>query len=430
MCALFCVLSAPVSAEPWQHVEEVLSGVCANYLAEPDPDAMLRGALVGLAQVSPSVSFDAGSNKTLYRLRLRRQVVLSLAHPDDVDGLIESVSKAIERLHQKAHVPAQVLSDAALRGAVAALGNCYTVYLSRDMVRRLSHLPGETPADVGISLSCKQSGLVRSVRPRSAAFGGSIIPGDILRSVDDQSCQGLNNAEIYALLSGPTGTEVKLGLRRANGVELSVLLHRENPVMNKPVMQLLDQGNIAYLRPGNFHEHSSEWARSQLNCAAIRGLILDLRGNGGGRVDEAEPLASLFLDPGPITSIQGRGKRSMGQLRTAKAGPCAKIKLAILVDGETASAAELVAQALRERRHAPLIGQPTYGKGSVQQFLRFADGSVAKVTTARYLSPSGKPLDQNLQPDILLPTCGATLVDGDNPSLDPTVQRALKVLSQ
>lgn len=424
-------LATPALADRFDNtddkVEEVISGVCANYFQQINHDAMLRGALIGLVAQCPRTRFDPDSNKNLYRVRFGHHVLLSLPHPQDQDMLIESISKAITKLAKKTRVSQKILTDAALRAAVAALGNCYTVYLNANMVQRLSLLPGEQPADVGIMFSCQQQALVRAVRPQSSAFTAGIVPGDRVLRIAGQSTLRLNNAELYALLSGSKGSRVWVKIRRQNGASFKLLLQRQAIVDEKPFFASLDDdkiGKIAYLRPGSFNDHTATWAHRKLNCKQSKAIILDLRGNGGGRVDEAEKMARIFLPAGLFSRIEGRNGRSMGTLEVKATGPCAQTKIAVLVDGETASAAELTAQALRELRQAPLIGQGTYGKGSVQQFLRFADGSVAKVSTAHYLSPSGKTLDHNLQPDIALPSGNPDL--GQNPSQDPAVQRALQ----
>ncbi len=418
-------LSGPARADTWGQVEEVLSGVAAVYYAEPDPDAMLRGALVAMTEQAPRALFDGASHRERYRIRIGQQIVVSLEHPADIDDAIVGIVKVADVLHQRTRVSSQRLVEAALRGAVMALGNCYSVYLTADTVKRLSFARGEEPADVGVSLECGSHGQVRHVRPSSPAYLAGFEPGDKIRAVDGRPTRGLDAAEIYALLSGKQGTRVRVGLTRNSGVDVTVELVREVPVEHKAARHQIAGGRVLYLRPGPMGERTTAATVPFLGCATRQGIILDLRGNEGGRVDEAERFAGLFLEPGPIASIEGRGQRSLGQLETQSEGPCARVPVVVLVDRQTASAAELIAQALRERRHATLIGQATFGKGSVQQFLRFEDGSVAKVTTARYLSPSGKPLDRSLEPDIKMPDAGVHLREGSDPTIDPVVRLAL-----
>jgi len=411
--------------EIWQRVEEVLSGVAANYYRVPDADAMLRGALLAMTQVAPRAHFDATSHETQYRVRIGRAAVVSLAHPQELDEVVSGIVRVSEVLARRTAVSRENLVNAALRGAILSLDNCWTVYLTHEMVRHLSFGPGEVPGDVGLSLVCGSSGRVRHVRPSSPGFLAGIEPGDRVRAVDGRRCGDLDSAEIFALLSGRAGTPVRIGITRESGIDVTVELTRRARAVDKPRLRELVGGRVLYLRPGPMGERTTASIAPLLKCERREGIIMDLRTNEGGRVDEAERFASLFLDPGPIASIEGRGSRVLGRLAAPATGACAGVPLVLLVDRETASAAELIAQALRERRGATLIGQPTFGKGSVQQILQFDDGSVAKVTTARYLSPSGKPLDRSLTPDVLLPDSGLALGRGNDPTVDPAVRVAV-----
>ncbi|MFH1810163.1 MAG: S41 family peptidase [Pseudomonadota bacterium] len=410
--------------DTWAQIEEVLSGVTAIYYTPPDVDGMLRGALVAMVQQVPRADFDASSHRERYRIRVGRQTVASLPHPTELDEVMVGILKAADALHGATRVPRERLVESALRGAVQGMGNCYTVYLTRDMVQRLSYEPDQTPADVGIALECGQEGMVRHVRPGSPAYVGGIERGDRVRSVDGKPCRGMDAAEIYALLSGPCGSRTRVGVTRRSGVDLTVDLMREERPAARPWVRELAQGKVLYVRPGPMTAHTTQELAPHLACDRRQGVVLDLRGNEGGRVDEAENFAGLFLEPGPVAHLEGRGQRDLGHLVVKAAGPCSHVPLVVLVDHDTASAAELIAQALRERRGAALLGQTTFGKGSVQQFLRFSDGAVAKVTTARYLSPSGKPLDHPLDPDVVLSDSGVALGPTSDPMVDPLVRLA------
>lgn len=418
---------APAAADDdavWRHVEEVISAIAASYYTAPDPDVMLRGALGAMVQVVPGAAFD-GSAETSYRLLLQHRPVLTVPRPRDVNELVVAIVKLTGALARDGRWPRSELVEAALRGAVAGLGNCWTVYLTGEMVRHLSFTPGALPADVGISLLCGTGGRVRHVRPGSPAYLAGIEIGDQVQAVNNRPCSGLDAAEIFALLSGPSGSRVRIGVTRTSGVDLTVELVRQAREVDRPRVVELARGSALYIRPGPMAERTSETIGPRLQCGSRTGIVLDLRGNEGGRVDEAERFVSQFVEAGPIATIEGRNQSQRGRLAASANGSCVRVPIAVLVDRETASAAELIAQALRERRQAALIGQPTFGKGSVQEVLDFEDGAKAKVTVARYLSPSGRPLDTSLQPDTLLPDSGVYLGARGDPLIDPVVRAAL-----
>ncbi|MBN2358687.1 MAG: PDZ domain-containing protein [Deltaproteobacteria bacterium] len=421
---------APAAADDeavWRHVEEVIKGVAGSYYTVPDPDLMLRGALAALVQALPGAAFDGRADGS-YRVLLQHRPVLTLSRPSDSGELVAAIVKATGALAREGRWPRHDLVEAALRGAVSGLGNCWTVYLTREMVRHLSFTPGALPADVGISLLCGTDGRVRHVRPGSPGYLAGIETGDQILAVNNRPCSGMDAAEIFALLSGPSGSRVQIGVTRASGVGLTVELVRQVREIDRPRAVELSRGAVLYLRPGPMHEGTSDTIGSQLKCGSRAGIVLDLRGNEGGRVDEAERFVRRFVGPGPIATIEGRNQSQRGRLAASETGDCAGVPIAVLVDRETASAAELIAQALRERRRALLIGQPTFGKGSVQEVLDFEGGAKAKVTVARYLSPSGRPLDTSLQPDLTLPDPGVYLGARGDPLIDPVVRAALESL--
>jgi carboxyl-terminal processing protease len=165
---------------------------------------------------------------------------------------------------------------------------------------------------------------------------------------------------------------------------------------------------IAYLSIQRFQEATGRDARKELEKLAaaqpggqLRGLVLDLRGNPGGLLDQAVVVSDLFLSEGVIVTVAGRNKNAVEKLMAHEEGTFSGFPMAVLVDEGSASAAEIVAGALQDHHRATIIGEPTYGKGSVQTFLDLRDGSGLKLTTSRYYTPSGRSLHgTGIAPDV------------------------------
>jgi carboxyl-terminal processing protease len=181
-------------------------------------------------------------------------------------------------------------------------------------------------------------------------------------------------------------------------------------------------GDVQVLRVAAFTRGVGRWVRARVVAAEsrhLRGVILDLRGDPGGLLDEAVETSSAFLDGGPVVSYEQRGHSP--QVLDASRGGVTGIPLVVLVDGGTASAAEIVAGALQDRGRAVLIGSRTFGKGSVQAPSQLSDGSALELTVGHYLTPSGRSLDGvGIEPDLEMPSGTASSV---------VLQRAVEVLS-
>jgi carboxyl-terminal processing protease len=249
--------------------------------------------------------------------------------------------------------------------------------------------------------------------PDSPAARAGLKPRDILEAIDGRSTRGLWLEEAAGLLRGAAGTQVTLTVRRAEAV-FSVTLTREHRERwGQPVRWKVEQvrgrkvGLIAFqlFSPGVAAEVRE--SLKQLQESRVEGLVLDLRGNGGGLVQECVEVASLFMGDALVGRLQGRQQPPM-ELRAQGAPPGVRLPLAVLVDEGTASAAELLAGALRERERTTLIGARTFGKGRVHAPFALSDGSTLLLTVARVRTPSGRDvLDEALEPTVKATSEGA-----------------------
>ncbi|WP_156726711.1 S41 family peptidase [Streptomyces apocyni] len=241
--------------------------------------------------------------------------------------------------------------------------------------------------------------VVRVQRDSPAARAG-IAVGDQLRSVDDKPLTGRGAEEIVSLLRGDgadAGTRVKLGLRR-DARAWSLTLRRATLETESVAVRRLADGPVL-IKITALTKGAGAQVRDALRDAPPgAGVLLDLRGNAGGLVTEAQQAASVFLDGGLVATYDVRGKQ---RALHAEPGGSATRALVVLVDGGTMSAAELLAGALQDRGRAVVVGSRTFGKGSVQMPSRLPDGSVAELTVGHYRTPSGRTVDgRGITPDL------------------------------
>lgn len=283
-------------------------------------------------------------------------------------------------------------------------------------------------AGVGLWLRRTSAGTVSvaQVGPASPAAVVGVRPGDEVRAVDGRTVRGLPVGSVAGLLRGPAGTPVSLELARPAARGLAAALRTVRllrATLAEPGVTTTAAGpDVARVVVPAFRQGAGKQVRSALGrvrASRSRGVLLDLRGNGGGRLDEAVETASAFLDGGPVVSYSRRGG-DVQRLDAVGTGDT-RTPVVVLVDGGTASAAEVVAGALQERGRAVLVGSRTFGKGSVQEPHDLPDGSALELTVARYTTPSGRSLEGvGLVPDI-------EVAPGSAP--DVAVRRGVEVLT-
>jgi len=266
---------------------------------------------------------------------------------------------------------------------------------------------------IGARLTANDAGqLILEPYPGSPAELAGIAAGDVLTAVDGRSVPAeAAPDELAALIRGEVGTEVEVTVRKASGAIRTVVIERET-IEVPSVTWRMETERTGYVRVERFTERTAGELTSALVALAdegAAGLVLDLRGNRGGLVDAAVAVAERFLGKRDVVMRQ-RGRADERTFRAEKDGDLVT-PVAVLVDGETASAAEIVAGALQDNGRARLFGQTTFGKGSVQEIYDLADGSSLHVTSAIWLTPKGHPIaGEGLTPDT--PVADGT-EDGD-----------------
>jgi len=330
-------------------------------------------------------------------------------HPEDLPGFLRSafvanqqervVDEAIERIAHDYYRPvsASQLSNASISGAVASLGDRFSHYLSPSEYREFSAPPHFT--GIGVSVGPEHRGLlIAHVFDSSPAQRAGLQPGEVIVAVNGRRLAGLSAEAAANLIKGPPGTDVLIGVVRpgANAATRTVRITRAT--ISEPVVASLQRTvdgvklgvvALATFSPGA-HGEVREAVEKQLHEGA-RGLVLDLRDNGGGLVEEAQLIASIFIEKGTIVSMHGRSQPSQTLIALGDAIP-ASIPMVVLVDSNTASAAEIVTAALQDHRRATVVGTHTFGKGVFQEEEPLSNGGALDITVGEYFTPDGRNL--------------------------------------
>ena len=313
----------------------------------------------------------------------------------------------VEEYGGKENLDAEVLSDAAIRGMLEALGAPYTSYLSPEAYTLQTEDYSSAFEGIGARVNIVE-GRLTIVAPISGspAEKAGLSTGDVIQAVDDESVEGLSLAEAVLKVRGEEGTSVDLlvvhqGLNEPETITI-VRGHIQLPTV---VWERMSEG-AAYIRIEEFLEETIEElddALREITSQDVTGLVLDLRFNPGGLLKSTVSVASQFLNDGLVLyQIDATGNRTDSQV--VSGGRALDIPMVVLVNGFSASAAEVLAGALQDHGRADLIGSRTFGKGSVNIMQKLSDGSAIDLTYALWYTPDGGLIEgQGLVPDVVVP---------------------------
>jgi carboxyl-terminal processing protease len=332
------------------------------------------------------------------------------------------------------------LLQAAIRGMVASL-DPYSAYLDGDEYDEVKISSSGRYFGVGIELSIEDEQVV-VIAPfdgSPAAIAG-IRSGDIIVTIDGIPVNTNTLADTIGRMRGEEGTPVKIGIMREGNAEpMLFTLKRSKVELHSVRSEMLEPG-FAYVRISQFSETTGDDMNAALkdlrkhNGAPLKGLVLDMRDNPGGVLEAAVAVADAFIDSGVIVTAKGRTPDSKFEMDATPGDVLNGAPIIVLVNGGSASAAEIVAGALKDQHRAKLMGRTTFGKGSVQTIIPLADDRAVKLTTSLYYTPSGVSINhRGIAPDIELerePKPPVTPVSPDAPLLqrDSDVERALQEL--
>ena len=397
--------------------------------------ALRRGALVLGALVVLLGVFSAG-------------VYVDQTFPEDVPllrtgaprsqfdrGSVDQALRVIEANYYDGHLDYGKPSNGSVRGMVQSLGDPYSQYLDPSEYRQQQdQYASRHQGMIGITVNFTGGyPVVSSVLPQSPALQAGLMTDDVILRIDGVDAHGIGQEKASTLIRGPAGTAVTLHVRRADG-ELDVRVPRAN--FESPTVESVRlEGDVLYLRVYQFGDATEREFDSQLKAGlpGAKGVVLDLRDDGGGFVSAATAVISRFVAGGEAFEQRGRGGRVD---RTDVDGnhPAADVPLVVLVNGNSASASEIVAGSLQARARARLVGVKTFGKGSVQVDYQLSNGGDLHVTVGHWYLPNGHSIDkQGLTPDqpVALPAKPAMfdVVQPDRGhAADAQLDRALAIL--
>lgn len=347
------------------------------------------------------------------------------------DGEFKLFWEAMTRLQNDFYGEApsgQALEYAAIRGVVNSLGDRFTSFMTPAEATRFNDDLDGSFEGIGAQVDTTTDGRgarIIEVYPGLPADTAGVRRNDIITAVDGQDATSLSLTEIITLIRGPRGTKVTLTIRREGEdkpLEIRVTRARiEIPVVESKMLP----GNIGYIKLNEFSRPAPERLRTalqQLLDQNPKGLILDLRGNPGGLLDVAVDVGSEFLAEGDILIERHKDGREQ-HYGVRSGGIATAIPLAVLVNEGSASASEIVAGAIQDAGRGPLVGAKTFGKGSVQLPQTLSDGSMLRVTIARWFTPKGRGIHgAGLEPDVPVLLSEADRAAGRDPQLDKAVE--------
>ncbi len=337
---------------------------------------------------------------------------------------LSSVQKTYQELiaNYDGKLDTQKLIYGANRGLVEAAGDPHTAYMDPDETKEFDKsLSGQIGGGIGaeIGLRNNKPTIIKPLENSPAQKAG-IKAGEVIVKVNDEASSDWSVEKVVSKIRGEVGTSVKLTLLSGSQTrEVSVV--RQNIV--SPAVESEIDGEIGILKVNRFGDDTVSLSRkyaSEFVEKGVKKVILDLRNNPGGTVGAAQGLLGIWLD-NQIAMTERRGSEIVKTLRTTGTPILGNIKTVVLINGNSASASEITAGALREYGKATLVGQKSYGKGSVQIVLGLPGGSQMKVTEARWYTPKGKNIDKTgIEPDVKVDLSS----DDVNNNVDPQMDKA------
>ena len=331
----------------------------------------------------------------------------SLLMASSGDNNIESELKKYRALIDKYYlgeVNYEDLEEGAIKGYIEGLGDEYTEYISKeDMEEYMQDTMGNF---VGIGIYMVNDTetnriMVLSPIKGSPAEKAGILPGDYIMKIDGESYTGEDNSIAASKIKGEEGSTVKLEILRGTET-LNFEIKRENVIVN-PVEGKVLENNIGYIKFTSFDENTAEEFKAkfeELQKSNIKSLIIDLRNNGGGLVDQALEIAGYIADKGSVLLYEV-DKNNNEEVKKSDSNPIINMPVVLLVNGNTASSSEILAGALKDLGKAKIVGTKTYGKGVIQTLYPLYDNSGIKITTDEYFTPNHNKINGiGVEPDI------------------------------
>lgn len=414
---LALLVSAPVLAAPADLFTQIRRYLEAIYF-EPDrfaPPAMLESALLDLESSAEEVFVDReeGVPGSPWRVQVHdRSMTVEPASPRDLAGLARELSEVVRFVRSNYHGKTELdtIEYAAANGMLQILDPHTNVFSKKQFDEFFVHIQGEIYG-VGMYVGVRDGKLtVIAPLKDTPAWQAGLRRGDQIAKIDDESTVSMTTQEAVARIRGPEGTPVTFTILRKGEDTPRTITCKRSRVEIKSVESTTVKPGVGYIKMTTFSHTTSTNLEKHLRALAeaqggMRGLILDLRDNSGGLLDQAAKTSDLFLERGEIVLIAHKGEvQPQGTLAAKDDGNEPDVPMVIIVNQGTASGAEIVAGALQKNDRAVVIGESTFGKGTVQQLRELDDrGTQLKITVSEYLLPGKVSIQENgVTPDIEL----------------------------
>lgn len=350
----------------------------------------------------------------------------------DLINKLYTVRKIIDNEYVS-EIEEENLVEGAVKGYVEGLGDEYTEYFTKSEMEEFKSEVQGNYVGVGIYMmqNTKENNIVILYPIEgSPAEKAGLKSGDIIKKVDDTEFTGEDFEKVSTYIKGKEGTKVKIEIER-NGENLTFEVERKK-IDLYPIKTEILQNNIGYIKVSSFDDDCAKEFKQTYNelnkSNKLKGLIIDLRNNGGGIVDEALDMVDLILDKDKIELIS-TNKNGEEEIKKSKSNPVINVPIVVLVNGNTASASEIFAAALKENGKATIVGEKTYGKGVIQELISLRDGSGIKVTIEEYLTPNRNKINKvGITPDkeVTLPDTVTSIYNIEKTE-DTQLQEAIKL---
>ena len=336
--------------------------------------------------------------------------ILNIANAENSDKFYKKIdlfSEVLEKIQKEYvdEIDQSEVMDSAINGVLQSL-DPYSAYMSPEIFKEMQTETSGEFGGLGIEVSM-EAGVVKVISPidDTPAAKVGVKSGDYIVKINDEQVQGKTLMEAVNLMRGPVGSSIEITIRRKGLKKAKVFKITREIIEIKSVVSKIIENKIGYLRLRAFNENSSEQLKKEILSLEkekkLIGYIFDLRNNPGGLLSQAVKISDFFLDDGEIVSTKGRRNRENRKFFARKGDEIKGKPLIVLINNGSASASEIVAGALQDQKRAVLLGESTYGKGSVQSIIPLNNRGAIRLTISKYYLPSGKSISEiGVSPDI------------------------------
>ena len=359
------------------------------------------------------------------------------AHSQNIDKLYEKIdlfSEVLEKINNEYvdEIDQSEVMDSAINGVLQSL-DPYSAYMNPEIYEEMQTETSGEFGGLGIEVTM-EAGVVKIITPidDTPASRAGVKAGDYIVRINGEQVQGKTLMEAVNLMRGPVNTSIEITIRRKGLKKAKIFKIKREIIEIKSVASKLIEKEIGYLRLRAFNENSSDQLKKEISKLEkkenLLGYIFDLRNNPGGLLSQAIKISDFFLDDGEIVSTKGRKNRENRKFFARKGDKINGKPLIVLINNGSASAAEIVAGALQDQKRAILLGESTFGKGSVQSIIPLKNKGAIRLTISKYYLPSGKSISEiGVSPDIMVEESEENFVI--NTDSDNQLNYAIKLLN-